>query len=171
MRSIYMFGFILVLLTLSTVATAMTVRQPLADSDNGCGQHFNMECNRCHGESIRTAEGTVNLTADVNQVCMECHQEGLADNEMAAMEVVNSRGQVKKIVFSHQMSHPTEIDYARRALANSRMRPVDRLDKHIRLINGEVGCLSCHNPASPEPAFLIGSYAEGDFCRKCHQNY
>jgi len=171
MRGFYVVCLMIAALALSSNAEAMTLRQSLDSSNNGCSNHFQMDCTRCHGETLRTADGSINLTETVNQVCVECHKEGVADQEMASVQIVNSRGQVKKIVFNHQLSHPTDINYAKHAMTNKRMRPVDRLDDKIRLINGEVGCLSCHNPASPEPAFLIGSYADGNFCRQCHQNY
>jgi predicted CXXCH cytochrome family protein len=64
--------------------------------------------------------------------------------------------------------HPIGTDYARATSRRvSRLLPVARLDSTIRLENGRVGCMSCHDLASTARARLVRP-AGGDLCLGCH---
>lgn len=65
-------------------------------------------------------------------------------------------------------NHPIGQDYARAASDNPRLRSLDDLSPMISLLEGKVGCASCHSPYSQESHHLVFSNHGGALCQECH---
>jgi predicted CXXCH cytochrome family protein len=64
--------------------------------------------------------------------------------------------------------HPIGMNYASYAAFGRRYKPVAMLDKKMVLVNGRVGCLTCHNPLNPERGHLVMSDFRSALCLTCH---
>lgn len=74
----------------------------------------------------------------------------------------HSRGQV------NGSSHPIGMDYAAYSIGNRSFKNVEMLDRQMVLVDGKVGCLSCHNPLNPRRNHLAVSDARSELCLACH---
>jgi predicted CXXCH cytochrome family protein len=60
------------------------------------------------------------------------------------------------------------MDYASYAAFGRGYRPASMLDPKMVLVNGKVGCLTCHNPLNPERNHLVMSDHRSALCLSCH---
>ena len=90
--------------------------------------------------------------------CLSCH-----DGTVSKFP----RVEVKKGVWQHGMgeSHPIGIEYPRSNTLTDR----ESLPKEVRLFNGRVGCLSCHEIYSKERDMLIMNNRGSRLCLTCHK--
>ncbi|MFQ5494589.1 MAG: hypothetical protein ACE5EX_04335 [Phycisphaerae bacterium] len=67
--------------------------------------------------------------------------------------------------------HPVDVRYAdaMRHNTEARLRPPASLPPQIRLANGKVTCLSCHDLYNLEPHQLSVSMEGSSLCLTCHQ--
>lgn len=65
-------------------------------------------------------------------------------------------------------SHPIGMSYGAMAYENTKLRPQHGLDPAITLVDGRVGCLSCHNLLNPEKYHLTMSNDNSELCMQCH---
>jgi predicted CXXCH cytochrome family protein len=103
-----------------------------------------------HGVTV-DSEGSV---AD----CLSCHDGQIGKPVSVSSMIANYFG-----------SHPVNRDYP----------PPDKSDFYvpaelvasagIRLVNGQVTCISCHNLKNPEKYHLADSIDGSDLCFKCHK--
>ena len=102
---------------------------------------------------------------EVDQVtfeCISCH-DGInasyhgfrfkSDNQTVSSAATISGG------------HPIGSHYGAAAYSRPGLKAFDQLHEDIVLVDGRVGCLSCHNPLNPEGKHLV--QAE-DICFACH---
>lgn len=71
-------------------------------------------------------------------------------------------------------SHPVGVRYGRtRHIQGRRPRlnltPPDRLDRRVRLFEGDVQCGSCHSPFSSLKKLLVMSNEGDRLCKSCHR--
>lgn len=66
--------------------------------------------------------------------CVSCHEDSITVKE--PFEVCHQGG----------CDHPAGVSYESLTLKNRGLVPADRLDPAIRLVDGRMGCLSCHTP-------------------------
>ena len=103
----------------------------------------------------------------LSKSCLNCHDGSIA-SDVAIAAIWERRG------FDLGKSHPIGMDYRRRAGpgrlngGSSNLRDVSLLDDRIRLIDGKVGCGSCHNMYSGLPDFLVMAGGNGRLCMSCH---
>jgi predicted CXXCH cytochrome family protein len=66
--------------------------------------------------------------------------------------------------------HPIGMDYNRYASFGKGFRALFGLPNtgKMILVNGKVGCLTCHNPLNPEKGHLVMSDRESALCLTCH---
>lgn len=104
----------------------------------------------------------------VSQMCLSCHDGSLGKS---------SDVQIKSGSWSHgssfspydpQGSHPIGIRYRSAFTKRGGLRPVGMLDPVIKLIDGKVGCRSCHDPFSKERNHLVMSNSGSRLCLACH---
>lgn len=66
-------------------------------------------------------------------------------------------------------NHPVGIKYPAPSKSSiNSLRAASMLDPRIRLIDGEVGCQSCHSLYSREPKLLVITSQQSQLCLACH---
>jgi len=92
------------------------------------------------------------------QTCLSCH-DGLMSADIAISSPQPQLGE-----------HPVGVVLGRRRSGPSiDLRPIEGLDRRIRLIDNKVGCLSCHSPFSQQPRLLVMSNDRSRLCLSCHR--
>lgn len=61
-------------------------------------------------------------------------------------------------------NHPIGMHYGSYAYAGNSFRKLFEIDEDMVLVDGKVGCLSCHNPLNPEKKHI----ARKNLCLGCH---
>lgn len=74
-----------------------------------------------------------------------------------------------KGVWSHDNgAHPIGVNYRDSRMKKGNLKPVELLDKSIRLYNGNIGCGTCHDVYSKIPSQLVMSNDGSRLCLSCH---
>ena len=109
----------------------------------------------------------VELSGTLDRVsleCIICHDGSVGkaiDYRNAGEETLTFTGQ--------SLSHPIGMNYHEATQQNRRLRPVESLSPLITLVDGKVGCSSCHNQYSDELAMLVISNRGSALCMQCHE--
>ena len=102
----------------------------------------------------------------VSAECLSCH-----DGSVARLSVigVGSWSHAEGFTNSDTGTHPIGVDYED-VYMNSpgEFRPPSMLDSRIKLVDGKVGCVSCHNLYSDTPMKLVMSNRQSRLCLECH---
>ena len=71
---------------------------------------------------------------------------------------------------SRQASHPIGVFYPPRPRpsAEGTFLPAIALDRRVNLVEGRVGCLTCHDLFGTEEKLLVMSNRESRLCYSCH---
>lgn len=64
--------------------------------------------------------------------------------------------------------HPVGIDYEESRMDHDDLKPSMMIPKMIKLVNGKVSCISCHDPYSTRKGKLITDNRNGQICLGCH---
>lgn len=98
--------------------------------------------------------------------CLACHDGVHAAGHQLRFKNVNlkSTAGIDRI----HGSHPIGMDYAKYCYKGNTMKRVNELNPDIVLIQGKVGCISCHNPLNPEKRHLVVSNSNSSLCFSCH---
>lgn len=94
--------------------------------------------------------------------CLACHDGNTATG-----------GEVR--IYEHKgnnavgSSHPIGTDYAQATFRRKGLMRIDRLDQGIILIDGKMGCLSCHDMLNPVLSHLTVQNDGSALCLMCHQ--
>ena len=65
--------------------------------------------------------------------------------------------------------HPVGMDYQSYVAASGRKyKPIFGLNSKMVLVDGKVGCLTCHDPLNPERKHLVMSDTKSALCLSCH---
>jgi predicted CXXCH cytochrome family protein len=103
--------------------------------------------------------------------CLGCHDGALARNVTSPyQDPAVSLGPLSTVGYGdHQGNHPIGMDYAASFLKKrSALRPMAALPLSVRLEDGRVGCISCHNSSSSPPAKLALANERSTLCVACH---
>ena len=98
--------------------------------------------------------------------CISCH-----DGVSASYHDFRYRGdEANRVIGIANVtgSHPIGMHYGSAAYANQGLKRVDELHEDVVLVNGRVGCLSCHNPLNPAKKHLVMSTEQSNLCFGCH---
>ncbi len=110
---------------------------------------------------MKYTEGQGGLIDNISMACLSCHDGSLG-----------GRDDVKVGVFSHgydpQASHPIGVKYRRAVRSKGGLRPIGQLNKKVLLVDGMVGCASCHDPYSTEKKKLVVNNDRAQLCLECH---
>jgi predicted CXXCH cytochrome family protein len=110
------------------------------------------------------AEGVAGLD-DFSVQCLSCHDgKGASD---VAVVLRNAPLQKKSHVTSFSMDHPLGMEYRRYAASGSGFKQALE-GSRMTMVNGRVGCLTCHNPLNPERGHLAISDHGSALCLTCH---
>ena len=111
------------------------------------------------GIKVGTGKDAVKIE-DVTAHCLECHGPdiGAAEADAEAPTPVHSVG-------GSDSSHPVKVAYPD---SKSGLAPRADLDERLVLINGQMTCITCHEPEDPDHALVLPN--EGSqICLACHQ--
>ena len=65
--------------------------------------------------------------------------------------------------------HPVGVDYAYAQTTSETLKPALLLDAALRLENGKVGCVSCHDAFSRLAGQLVVDNRGSALCLSCHR--
>ncbi len=82
----------------------------------------------------------------ITRDCMACH-----DGVSASHVPVKSPGTPTQFVGIQTVNHTIGTDYAKRAAVDLRYAPLSSLPDGMRLVNGRVTCVTCHQLKSDAP--------------------
>lgn len=109
-----------------------------------------------YGKLIQDEGGS--LLDKYSTECLSCHDGTIS--KVAQVEV-------RQGVWQHGIgeSHPIGVDYPRSGAYAS----VESLPEEIRLFDGKIGCLSCHEIYNKEPHMLVMNNRKSRLCFTCHK--
>ncbi|MCL4222259.1 MAG: hypothetical protein KJZ65_12915 [Phycisphaerales bacterium] len=97
-----------------------------------------------------------------SQGCLECHDGSTATK-------VGERRTGDLFEHGSRQEHPIGVSYkARKGRDAIPLKPVQSLDKRVRLFDGTVGCGSCHSVFSQHDGLLVMSNMRSALCLSCH---
>jgi len=104
------------------------------------------------------------------------HHGVMADSESNAYECLSCHDgqvgapvQLSTKVGKHSCDHPVNRDYPP-AKKQADYLPLESVtDAGIKLLNGQVTCISCHNLKSPEKDHLAVPLDNSNLCFSCHK--
>ncbi|MCP5107057.1 MAG: hypothetical protein GY950_26970 [bacterium] len=104
------------------------------------------------------------LIDDNSRECLSCHDGTLSKD---------THTQIRGLSFKHGrsigMSHPISVDYEDVYIKNPRKyHSPQSLDAQIVLINGKIGCETCHNHYSKHKKHLVMDNFKSRLCLSCH---
>lgn len=152
---------------------------------NSTGKAFCLEChrnnflsNRSMGHSV--AQNTAHYTpgdpaeesASIDESsasCLTCHDGSLAPDEGSAM-VERTAGIWRHGGVSNRSSHPLGVSYRKAHLRKPHAyRQMESLPTTVRLPEGNVECVSCHNLYSKHEYLLAVTNERSRLCLTCHR--
>lgn len=109
-----------------------------------------------YGKMVQAAEGA--LLDKLSTECLSCHDGTVSQLPQIA---------VKQGVWQHETgeSHPIGVNYPR----SDEFKPCESLPKEIRLFDGKIGCLSCHEVYGKEKNMLAMNNLRSRLCLTCHK--
>jgi predicted CXXCH cytochrome family protein len=119
---------------------------------------------RAHTPSTALSFEQKQMMDDHSRECLSCHDGTISSG---------THTQIRSLSWQHNkdigMSHPISVDYEQVYLKSPRdYHPPERLDKRITLINGKIGCETCHNHYSKEKKHLVMKNIRSRLCLSCH---
>jgi hypothetical protein len=110
-----------------------------------------------YGKLVQTADGT--QLDKLSTECLSCH-----DGTISQFPQIT----VKQGIWQHEIgeSHPIGVDYPR----SEEFTSPEALPKEIRLFDGKIGCLSCHEVYDKEYKMLSMTNRRSRLCLTCHKN-
>ncbi len=104
------------------------------------------------------------LVDDNSRECLSCH-----DGTLSSMADTHIKGLSWEHSKNIGLSHPIGVDYESVYLRNSRRyHPPRNLDPRILLLNGKIGCATCHSHYSKNRKRLVMSNIKSRLCLSCH---
>lgn len=99
----------------------------------------------------------------VSMECISCH-----DGAVGKVTNFSLSGEATLTYSGPSVSHPIGMNYSESAMYNRELRPIENLSPLITLIDGKVGCSSCHNQYSHELTMLVINNKGSALCLECH---
>lgn len=121
-----------------------------------------------YGERTRYAATYSDNTGEPMEIdtfsldCLGCH-----DGINARIHNIRYKNNVMDRTSSMETvrgSHPIGMHYGSYAYTSNHLRGLTELNEEMVLVDGKVGCLSCHNPLNPNKKHL----ASKNLCLGCH---
>jgi predicted CXXCH cytochrome family protein len=106
------------------------------------------------------------LSGNLDRVSLEC----IICHDGSVGKVIDYRtaGEETLTYAGSSLSHPIGMNYREASQYTQGLRPVEQLSPLITLVDGKVGCSSCHNQYSTELAMLVTSNRGSSLCLQCH---
>lgn len=108
--------------------------------------------------------GVLTAGLDAGSVeCVSCHQDSITVNEPL------------QVCHHGECDHMVGVSYISFSSRNRGLTPIEGLDPAIKLIDGKMGCLTCHAPYVPadhentsDPMLSVDNTGSG-LCVACHR--
>ncbi|HEY6871928.1 MAG TPA: cytochrome c3 family protein [Geobacteraceae bacterium] len=113
-----------------------------------------------------TAEHRETDIDSFSKECLNCH-DGLRATDVT-VDYRNEPGISGRGRHVSGKDHPIGMYYASYAALGRGYKPAAMLNRKMVLVNGKVGCLTCHNPLNPERSHLVMSDYRSALCLSCH---
>ena len=110
-----------------------------------------------------TSEEISSILDSISLECINCH-----DGSVGKVIDVRIVGEETLTYAGRSMDHPIGMNYREASQYNRKLRPVESLSPLITLVDGKVGCASCHNQYSHELTMLVTSNKGSGLCMQCH---
>jgi len=119
---------------------------------------------RAHTDTTNLDYEQKKLIDDKSRECLSCHDGTISSS---------THNRLNRLDWRHSqkigMSHPISVDYEDVYLRNPReYHPPERLDSRIVLIDGKIGCETCHNHYSKYKKHLVMDNMGSRLCLSCH---
>lgn len=101
-------------------------------------------------------------------MCLSCHDGSIGSSSDVQVKAGSWKHGASFSPYNPQGSHPIGVRYRTAMLKRGGLRPIGMLDPAIRLVDGKVGCCSCHDPFSKERYSLVMSNERSRLCLACH---
>lgn len=115
---------------------------------------------------FRSEEGGGGSVDAVSRACLGCHDGSIGPNSSVMAGSWEHGMPLSK--FDPRGSHPIGVSYLQAMARRGGLIPLGALNPAIKLIDGKVGCSSCHNPYSKEQSKLVMSNRGSRLCLACH---
>ncbi len=116
---------------------------------------------RAHESHKRSLKGIID---DDSRECLSCH-----DGTISRDANVTVAGATWEHARGIGVSHPIGVEYDKAYFRNPRMfHRASSLDRRIKLLNGKIGCQTCHNHFSKNPHLLVMDNTRSRLCLQCH---
>ena len=102
----------------------------------------------------------------LSALCLGCHDGTVGPS--AAVKIGSFRHGVRPADSAQELSHPIGINYRGAMTRRGGLHPPENLDRRIKLVNGRVGCASCHDMYSRERKLLAVANERAGLCLACH---
>lgn len=102
---------------------------------------------------------------EVSRGCLGCHVEMgmMLKNGSAYHKGLHNEGMLKMAV-----SHSIGIDYERKTLFRNDLKSAAEFSPNMMLVNGKLGCVTCHDPLNSEGNHLATGKNRSGICFACH---
>lgn len=94
--------------------------------------------------------------------CLQCH-DGVTAKDVQIL--LSAGGAVEHLTGA---THPIGVSQVEAARRDSGYVPPERLPEQITLIEGNVGCITCHEPYKKVHGALVMSMSGSKLCKACH---
>jgi predicted CXXCH cytochrome family protein len=129
-------------------------------------------CSSCHrpgldagsrlAHAVRAGAAHAQSPRPASVRCRECHDGVIGEDDHRPVTLEAGRSGLDS-------GHPTDVLYARAELSSQTLTPVRLLNTALRLDNGTVGCISCHDAFSTLAAQLAIDNRGSALCTACHR--
>jgi predicted CXXCH cytochrome family protein len=129
------------------------------------GESHTLMIGRAHMK-FRAEDGGDGTVDSVSHACLGCHDGSIGPNSTVMAGSWEHGMPLSK--FDPRGSHPIGVNYLQAMARRGGLHPAGALNPAIKLIEGKVGCSSCHNPYSKERSKLVMSNRGSRLCLACH---
>lgn len=125
-----------------------------------------------YGESLANSVQAKMSNGEIMEVdtfsvdCLSCHDGINAKGKDIRFK--NNSNRRTTDMSSVRGSHPIGMHYGSYAYADRSFKPLHSLKKGMELIDGKVGCLTCHNPFNKKKYHLVTENNQSKLCFSCH---
>lgn len=97
--------------------------------------------------------------------CLTCHDGTTAQVAEVRFKSSNDTNNYADIT----RNHPIGIDYEEAASRHpGQYRSIDSLDPRVTLVDGKLGCITCHEPLNPKKSHMSMNNDGSALCLECH---
>lgn len=101
----------------------------------------------------------------ISRACLSCHDGSFVRFPLVRVADWDGKSRLGGFV---RGIHPIGIDYEKSRRLRGGLKLVTLLDRRIRLVQGKVSCISCHDPYSPRAFHLVMENTGSRLCLSCH---